>query len=120
MESAIDGIVGTQSAQYDSQRANDDVPLQRKLSTKPAEEDGLKALDNDDIFYSYIKSAKNKIMQSKSNIGGHELKPTGVDVANGTTNKENERDHFSDFIQNAKKRIRSRTISKRNSSFRRG
>nr|KYP34410.1 hypothetical protein KK1_044637 [Cajanus cajan] len=57
-----------------------------------------------------------------SNNGFHEEQtyPTQADVADGTNEKENDRDHFSDFIQNSRKKLRMRTLSRNNSYFRRG
>ncbi|KAL2326930.1 hypothetical protein Fmac_020357 [Flemingia macrophylla] len=94
-----------------------------KVVSRQAEPHGKKPLVNDDTFSTYIKHAKNKLKNSKSNIGagGHEERSNTIpmDVTSGTNKKqENERDHFSDFITNARKKLR--TVTRRNSSFRRG
>ncbi|KAK7345132.1 hypothetical protein VNO77_15600 [Canavalia gladiata] len=109
--------------------------MQRKVSTKPelvgfgarpaapAEQDGKKPLHDDDTFSNYIQRAKYK-MRSMSKIGQREKQndPAPVDVTNANStnnnNKENEKDQFSDFIQNARKKLR--TVSTKNGSFRRG
>ncbi|CAJ1967465.1 unnamed protein product [Sphenostylis stenocarpa] len=99
------------------------VPNRRNFSSRPKrlpteQHHGKKPLVNDEAFSTYIKESKFK-MKSKSNIGGHEDHNNfiAVDVAN-ESNKENEKDHFSDFILNAKKKLR--TVTRRNSSIRRG
>jgi len=82
---------------------------------------GKKPLGNDEAFSSYIKNSKFK-MRSKSNVGGHEDHSNAIPVAvadeSSDRNKENEKDHFSDFIVNARKKLR--TVTRRNSSIRRG
>ncbi|QCE05204.1 hypothetical protein DEO72_LG9g206 [Vigna unguiculata] len=103
------------------------VPNRRNFSSRPKghrteQQHGTKPLGNDEAFSSYIKDSKFK-MRSKSNIGGHEdhSDAVPVDVASESNdrNMENEKDHhFSDFIANARKRLR--TVTRRNSSIRRG
>ncbi|WVY97230.1 hypothetical protein V8G54_029381 [Vigna mungo] len=84
---------------------------------------GKKALGNDEAFSTYIKDSRFK-MRSKSNVGGHEDRSSNavpVNMANESNNdrnKEYEKDHFSDFIANARKKLR--TVTRRNSSIRRG
>ena len=85
---------------------------------------GNKPLRNDEAFSSYIKDSRFK-MRSKSSIGGHDQDHSSnnaipVDVANESNhrNKENEKDHFSDFIVNARKKLR--TVTRRNSSIKTG
>ncbi|KAK7278835.1 hypothetical protein RJT34_23873 [Clitoria ternatea] len=106
------------------------VPKQRKvltkaepevvgLETQPEEHGKKQALYNDDTFTSYIQRAKYKI-RSMSHIGRHgeHNNPAPADVVNGSHKKENGSDQFSEFIHNAKKKIR--TVSRKNSSFRKG
>ncbi|RDY00537.1 hypothetical protein CR513_16278, partial [Mucuna pruriens] len=107
------------------------VSMQRKLSTKPdvvsvwgypTEQQGEIPLCDDHTFSNYIQSTKYKI-GSITNNGLHEDQsyPAHADVANATNNnKENERDPFADFIQNGRKKLRMRTLSRNISSFRRG
>ncbi|KAG5063539.1 hypothetical protein JHK85_004722 [Glycine max] len=112
------------------------VSMQSKLSTKsevvslwayPTEQQGEKEkpeLCDDHTFFNYIQRTKYKI-KSKSNINGCDAEQrypaAPADVANGTSiDKENERDPFSDYIQSARKKLRMRTLSRNNSSFRRG
>lgn len=116
------------------------VPKQRMPTRKaekvgvgvyPTEQHGNKPLDNDDTFANYIQRAKNK-MRSLSNIGGrtrrhHEEQSnnpaaTSDHVSNvvNSNKKENERDQFSDFIQNARKKLRTVTTIRKNDSFRKG
>ncbi|RDY04219.1 hypothetical protein CR513_12092, partial [Mucuna pruriens] len=121
--SAISKTHGSQKSKVASIETRYVVPMLRKLSTKPevvgsTEEHGEKALDNDVTFSNYIQRAKYKI-RSITNNGFHEEQsyPAPKDVANATiNNKENEKDHFSDFILNSRKKLR--TISRKNSSFR--
>lgn len=103
------------------------VPKRRNLSSRAKgyqaeQQHGKKALGNDEAFSTYIKDSRFK-MRSKSNVGGHEDRSSNavpVDVANESNdrNKEYEKDHFSDFIANARKKLR--TVTRRNSSIRRG
>ncbi|BAT96431.1 hypothetical protein VIGAN_08337200 [Vigna angularis var. angularis] len=102
------------------------VPNRINFSSRPKgyqteQQHGKKALGNDEAFSTYIKDSKFK-MKSKSNVGGHEDRSNAVpvDVANESNdrNKDYEKDHFSDFIANARKKLR--TVTRRNSSVRRG
>ncbi|KAG5133572.1 hypothetical protein JHK82_024760 [Glycine max] len=125
----------TSKAQYSSNSQGEKVastqlqyvaaPHPRKISTNnpkdvsQTQQHGKKPLGNDEAFTTYIKDARVK-MKSKSNIGVHHEDRNNVipvDVAN-ETNKEYEKDHFSDFIQNARKKLR--TVTRRSSSIRRG
>jgi len=106
------------------------VSMQMKHSTNPevvsvraypTEKQGEKPLCDDHAFSDYIQRTKYKI-RSNSNIGCNEdlRDPARANhVAHGT-NKENERDPFSDYIQNARKKLRMRTLSRNISSFKRG
>ncbi|KAK7355122.1 hypothetical protein VNO80_14367 [Phaseolus coccineus] len=95
------------------------VPRPKAYQTE--HQHGNKPLGNDEAFSSYIKDSRFK-MRSKSSIGGHEDHSNAipVDVANESNNrnKENEKDHFSDFIVNARKKLR--TVTRRNTSIKRG
>ncbi|CAJ1967469.1 unnamed protein product [Sphenostylis stenocarpa] len=109
------------------------VSMQRKHSTKPevvsvwaypTEQQGEneKPLCDDHTFSDYIQRTKYKI-RSNSNIAWHEDQrdPAHADhVAHGTNIKENERDPFADYIQNARKKLRLRTLSRNIGSFKRG
>ncbi|QCE05206.1 hypothetical protein DEO72_LG9g208 [Vigna unguiculata] len=103
------------------------VSWQRKLSTKsevvnvrayPTEKQGEKPLCDDHTFSNYIQRTNYKI-RSNSNIGCREGQrdPAYADhVNNGTNNNnENEQDPFSDYIQNARKKLRMRTLSRNTS-----
>jgi len=100
------------------------ISRQRQLSTKsevvnvrayPTEKQGEKPLCDDHTFSNYIQRTNYKI-RSNSNIGCHEGQrdPKYADhVTNGiNNNNENERDPFSDYIQNARKKLRMRTLSR--------
>ncbi|WVY97228.1 hypothetical protein V8G54_029379 [Vigna mungo] len=95
------------------------VSWQRKLSTKskvvnvrayPTEKQGEKPLCDDHTFSDYIQCTKYKI-RSNSNTGCREdqIDPAGAD------HLTNERDPFSDYIQNARKKLRMRTLSRNTS-----
>ncbi|RDY14832.1 hypothetical protein CR513_00029, partial [Mucuna pruriens] len=121
------GQHGTQGARVGTTEPHRVSPNPRKVSTKRvglgAHPHGEKAkpLGNDDTFSTYIKNTKHKMKSNKSNVGGHEEQsnPVPLDVADGThDNRENEKDHFSEFIHNARKKLR--TLTRRNSSFKRG
>lgn len=115
---------GSQGTNVASTEPHYVAPNPRKLHSmsqgaNPPEQHGKKPLRNDEAFTTYIKDAKYKMESSKSKIGGHEEQSNHipVDVTNETS-KENEKDHFSNFIQNARKKLR--TVTRRNSSIRRG
>lgn len=107
------------------------VSMQRKHSTNPevvtvrayqTEEQGEKPLCDDHTFSDYIQRTKYKI-RSNSNIGCNEdpRDPAHADhVAHAINNKENKEDPFSDYIQNARKKLRLRTLSRNIYSFKRG
>jgi len=84
----------------------------------PTEKQGEKPLCDDHTFSNYIQRTKYKI-RSNSNIGCNEgrIDPAyGAHVTNGTSNSnEKEIDPFSDYIQNARKKLRMRTLSKNTS-----
>ncbi|KAL2326931.1 hypothetical protein Fmac_020358 [Flemingia macrophylla] len=128
--SAISKAHGSQIAKVASIEPHYVISMERKLSAKPdlvslrvhpTEKQGEVPLCDDDTFSNYIQRTKYKI-RSMSNNGFLEEQryPTHADVANGTDNKENERDPYSDFIQNSRNKFRTRTLSRNNSSFRRG
>ncbi|KAK7392820.1 hypothetical protein VNO78_21268 [Psophocarpus tetragonolobus] len=104
------------------------VSMQRKHLTKPEvvslwpyptqQGEKEKPLCDDETFSNYIQHTKNKI-RSNSNMGCHENQsyPAPANVAHGTfNNKESERDPFSDYIQNARKKLRMKTLSRNISS----
>ncbi|KAK7257325.1 hypothetical protein RIF29_31209 [Crotalaria pallida] len=84
------------------------------------------SLDNDDTFNDFIRRAKYKI-RSFSNIGREQnnpapapaaLTPDGANNNINATNYENQKDQFADFIQVAKKKLRTTSRVGKNSSFR--
>ncbi|QCE05205.1 hypothetical protein DEO72_LG9g207 [Vigna unguiculata] len=106
------------------------VSMQRKHSTNPevvsvraypTEEQGEKPLCDDHTFSDYIQRTKYKI-RSNSNIGCNEDQrdPAHADHVAPATNKNQNEDPFSDYIQNARKKLRMRTLSRNVYSFKRG
>ncbi|CAJ2673089.1 hypothetical protein L195_g027989 [Trifolium pratense] len=134
------------SSSYDSsteQRYDDyapkaeKVPIQRKHSTKPEKIVGVYTDDeeqqhgkkqsqviNDETFTKFIQKAKYKI-RSMTNIGHHvenRNNPAAAqDVVDSNNKKENEKDQFSHFIQNTRKKLRTvSTMRMINKSFKKG
>jgi len=96
--------LGTWKGQHGSRVYSDDTPL-----------------DNDEAFNTFIRHAKYKI-RTLSHIGREQSNVAPApssddDEANGRDNQNNE---FSDFIQSAKKKLRSTSSKRRNGSFKRG
>lgn len=93
--------LGTWKGQHGSRVYSDDTPL-----------------DNDEAFNTFIRHAKYKL-RSLSHIGREQSNvapapPSDDDEGNGRDNQNNE---FSDFIQSAKKKLRSTSSKRRNGSF---
>ncbi|KAJ1433032.1 hypothetical protein SESBI_06248 [Sesbania bispinosa] len=81
-------------------------------------------LDNDDTFTDFIRRSKYKIRtitMSKSNVGWEQSHPAPAPaIDEGSNSKENQKDQFSEFIQLAKKKLRTTSSIGNNSSFKRG
>ncbi|KAK2400676.1 hypothetical protein P8452_07571 [Trifolium repens] len=112
------------------------IPIQRKHSTKPEKVVGVYTEEqlqqhgnrqsqaiNDETFTKFIQKAKYKI-RSMTNIGRHveNRNPAEAqDVVDSNNKKENERDQFSHFIQNTRKKLRTvSTMKMINKSFKKG
>jgi hypothetical protein len=112
------------------------IPIQRKHSTKPEKVVGVYTEEqlqqhgnrqsqaiNDETFTKFIQKAKYKI-RSMTNIGRHveNRNPAEAqDVVDSNKKKENERDQFSHFIQNTRKKLRTvSTMKMINKSFKKG
>ncbi|KAK7278836.1 hypothetical protein RJT34_23874 [Clitoria ternatea] len=121
--SAISGAKGGKGAKVGATEPHYVVSMQRKHTRKPEvvslevytteqhSKNNQKPLENDDTFSNYIQRTRYKI-RSMSNVSSHDDErsnpaPTEL-VAKGANNEwENERDHFSEFIQNTKKKLRT-------------
>jgi hypothetical protein len=114
------------------------IPIQRKHSTKPEKVVGVYTEEeqqqqhgnkqsqaiNDETFTKFIQKAKYKI-RSMTNIGHHVENRNNLaaaqDVVDSNNKKENERDQFSHFIQNTRKKLRTvSTMKMINKSFKKG
>ncbi|GAU45765.1 hypothetical protein TSUD_24290 [Trifolium subterraneum] len=114
-------------------------PIQRKHTTKPEkvvghgvytdeeQQHGNKQSQaiNDEAFTKFIQRAKYKIRSMTTNIGHHvenRNNPAAAqDVVDSNNQKENEKDQFSHFIQNTRKKLRTvSTMRKINKTFKKG
>ncbi|CAJ1967470.1 unnamed protein product [Sphenostylis stenocarpa] len=92
---------------FSRQRKYTRMPEVVSVRAYPTENEGKTPLCDDHTFSNYIQRTKYKI-SSNSNIGCHDEQRCPAyedDMANVTNNNmENERDPFSDYIQNARKK----------------
>ncbi|KAK7396353.1 hypothetical protein VNO78_17288 [Psophocarpus tetragonolobus] len=99
------GTQGTWKGQHGSRAYSDNTPL-----------------DNDETFTTFIRHAKYKI-RTVSHIDREQsnaalpFAPPRDDEANA---RDNQNDQFSNFIQSAKKKLRSTSSKRRSGSFKSG
>ncbi|KAK7392819.1 hypothetical protein VNO78_21267 [Psophocarpus tetragonolobus] len=114
-------IASTQPQHYDAPNPTKSSRKKKGLRYPTPQQHGKPIhVGKDKDFAAYIEDAKVK-MRSKSNVGVHDDQSNAiipVAVVNETNNTNKENEHFSDFIQNTRKKLR--TITKRTGSIRRG
>ncbi|KAK7378321.1 hypothetical protein VNO80_03760 [Phaseolus coccineus] len=78
-------------------------------------------LDNDETFTTFIRHAKYKI-RSASHMGREQsnVAPAPESDDEEANGRDNQNKEFSDFIQSAKKKLRSSSSKRKNGSFKRG